>query len=149
MPAVIADLCTARVLTTELVVGSSWKELLEWDQSERDLAAEAIFRFVFRSLYRLPRVQRRPAPGQLPVPRRGRVTFLDFGLVKHFTDAELHTFESMVKAAAIDHDHVEFREIVEDAGLLQRNAPIDTRGRPVLQQVLRARQRGPGDDVDR
>jgi hypothetical protein len=51
---------------------------------------------------------------------------LDFGLVKHFTAAELHTFESMVKAAAIDHDDIAFRRIVEEAGLLKRNAPIDT-----------------------
>ena len=37
---------------------------------ERDLAAETIYRFAFGSLYRLERVQRRPAPGQLPVPAR-------------------------------------------------------------------------------
>ena len=126
VPAVIDHLCTARVLTTELVVGASWKELLTWDQHERDLAAEAIFRFVFRSLYRFRAFNGDPHPGNYLFHGGGRVTFLDFGLVKHFTDDELHTFESMVKAAAIDHDHVRFRQIVEEAGLLQRNAPIDT-----------------------
>jgi len=126
VPAVIDHLCTARVLTTELVVGSSWKELLTWPQSERDLAAEAIFRFVFRSLYRFRAFNGDPHPGNYLFHRGGKVTFLDFGLVKHFTDAELHTFESMVEAAAIDHDHVRFRKIIEDAGLLKRDAPIDT-----------------------
>ena len=126
VPAVIDQLSTARVLTTELVVGASWKELLTWDQHERDLAAEAIFRFVFRSLYRFRAFNGDPHPGNYLFLGDGRVTFLDFGLVKHFDDDELHTFEAMVKAAAIDHDDVTFRRVVEDAGLLKRDAPIDT-----------------------
>jgi predicted unusual protein kinase regulating ubiquinone biosynthesis (AarF/ABC1/UbiB family) len=126
VPAVIDQLSSARVLTTELVVGSTWDELLTWDQHERDLAAEAIFRFVFRSLYRFQAFNGDPHPGNYLFHGGGKVTFLDFGLVKHFSPDELHTFESMVKAAAIDHDHVRFREIVEKAGLLQRGAPIDT-----------------------
>ncbi len=126
VPAVIDHLSTRRVLTTELVVGSTWKELLTWDQDERDLAAEAIFRFVFRSLYRFKAFNGDPHPGNYLFHRGGKVTFLDFGLVKHFTDKELNTFETMVKAAAIDHDDVRFREIIEDAGLLKRDAPIDT-----------------------
>lgn len=126
VPEVIDQLSTSRVLTTELVVGSSWSELLTWDQRERDLAAEAIFRFVFRSLYRFKAFNGDPHPGNYLFHGDGRVTFLDFGLVKHFTDDELFTFESMVKAAAIDHDHDRFRTIIEDAGLLKKNAPIDT-----------------------
>jgi len=126
VPAVIDHLSTSRVLTTELVVGSTWKELLTWDQHERDLAGESIFRFVFRSLYRFHAFNGDPHPGNYLFHGNGMVTFLDFGLVKHFTDDEMHTFETMVKAAAIDHDHARFREIIEDAGLLRRNAPIDT-----------------------
>ena len=127
VPAVIDQLSTARVLTTELVVGSTWSELLTWDQQERDLAAEAIFRFVFRSLYRFKAFNGDPHPGNYIFHGGGKVSFLDFGLVKHFSDAELQTFESMVKAAAIDHDDDRFRQIIEDAGLLKPNAPIDTR----------------------
>jgi len=126
VPEVIDHLCTSRVLTTELIAGSSWQQLLTWDQHERDLAAEAIFRFVFRSLYRFRAFNGDPHPGNYLFHGEGRVTFLDFGLVKHFTDAELHTFESMVKAAAIDHDDAKFRSILEQAGLLKRGAPIDT-----------------------
>ena len=49
-------------------VGARFDEVEHrWSQDERDLAAEAIYRFVFRSLYRFS-VQRRPAPGQLPLP---------------------------------------------------------------------------------
>ena len=32
----------------------------------------------------------------------------------------------MVKAAAVDHDAAEFRRIVEHAGMLQPDAPVDT-----------------------
>ncbi len=56
----------------------------------------------------------------------GTVTFLDFGLVKHFTAEEMSTFGSMVKAAAVDHDHDEFRSILERAGMLQPGAPVGT-----------------------
>ncbi len=126
VPAVIDQLSTARVLTTELVVGHTWQELLTWDQRERDLAAEAIFRFVFRSLYRFGAFNGDPHPGNYLFHGDGKVTFLDFGLVKHFTEDELNTFGGMVKAAAIDHDDVKFRRIVEDAGLLRRGAPVNT-----------------------
>ncbi len=126
VPEVIDHLCSPRVLTTELVVGSTWQELLSWNQTERDLAAECIFRFVFRSLYRFKAFNGDPHPGNYLFHGDGRVTFLDFGLVKHFTDAELQTFGSMVRAAAVHHDDDEFRRIIEDAGMLARNAPIDT-----------------------
>ena len=120
IPEVIDHLCSPRVLTTELVVGSTWQEVLTWDQRERDLAAECIFRFVFRSLYRFKAFNGDPHPGNYLFHGNGRVTFLDFGLVKHFTDAELNTFESMVQAAAVHHDDEEFRRIIEDAGMLAR-----------------------------
>ena len=126
VPEVVTQLSTSRVLTTELVTGSTWREVLEWPQHERDLAAECIFRFVFRSLYRFRQFNGDPHPGNYIFHGGGKVTFLDFGLVKHFTDDELHTFAAMVKAAALDHDAETFRRIVEDAGMLQKGAPVDT-----------------------
>src|SRR5207237_5165273 len=53
VPHVLPELSTSRVLTSELVSGATFEELLEWDQDEKDLAAETIHRFIFRSLYRL------------------------------------------------------------------------------------------------
>ena len=60
--------------------------------------------------------------------RVGSVTFLDFGLVKRFTDQEMATFVGMVKSAAFDHDDATFRRVVEDAGMLRRGAPRRRRG---------------------
>ena len=63
-----------------------------WSQDERDLAAETIYRFVFGSLYRLHVFNGDPHPGNYLFRPGGQVTFLDFGLVKHFTDAEIDIF---------------------------------------------------------
>jgi hypothetical protein len=51
------------------------------------------------------------------------VTFLDFGLVKHFDEREMGTFIGMVKSAAYDHDVSAFRRILEDAGMLRPGCP--------------------------
>ena len=63
IPAVVDELSTARVLTTEFAHGARFAEVEHWSQAERDLAAEAIFRFVFRSLYRLHAFNGDPHPG--------------------------------------------------------------------------------------
>jgi len=126
VPDVFPTLSTGRVLTSELVIGATWDELLTWDQRERDLAAETIFRFVFRSLYLFREFNGDPHPGNYLFHGDGQVTFLDFGLVKHFTAGEMSTFASMVKAAAVDNDNDEFRSILERAGMLQPEAPVAT-----------------------
>jgi predicted unusual protein kinase regulating ubiquinone biosynthesis (AarF/ABC1/UbiB family) len=126
VPDVVPELSTGRVLTSELVDGHSWDELLTWDQDQRDMAAETIFRFVFRSLYRMQAFNGDPHPGNYLFHGDGRVTFFDFGLVKHFDDTEMATFISMVKTAAVDHDMVAFRSIVETAGMLRPDAPVTT-----------------------
>ena len=102
VPDVLPAFSTGRVLTSELVNGATWDELLTWDQRERDLAGETIFRFVFRSLYLMRAFNGDPHPGNYLFHGDGRVTFLDFGLVKHFTPEEMSTFASMVRAAAVE-----------------------------------------------
>ena len=126
IPDVVDHLSTARVLTTDLVDGHTWAELLTWDERERDLAAETIFRFVFRSLYTMHAFNGDPHPGNYLFHGDGRVTFLDFGLVKEFSEAEMHTFETMVRLAAVEHDVPGFRAILEEAGMLLPDAPVDT-----------------------
>ncbi len=126
IPEVVHELSTRRVLTTELATGFTWPELLTHSQADRDHAGEVIFRFVFRGLYRLGSFNGDPHPGNYLFQEDGTVTFLDFGLVKHFSTEELQTFGAMVKAAVIDHDDATFRRIVEDAGMLKIDAPVET-----------------------
>jgi predicted unusual protein kinase regulating ubiquinone biosynthesis (AarF/ABC1/UbiB family) len=130
VPEVIEHLSTTRVLVTELVSGITWAELLERSQADRDFAGEALFRFVFRSLYRFRAFNGDPHPGNyiFHVGDNGvnKISFLDYGLVKHFTVDEMNVFQNMITAAAINHDYDAFRIVIEDAGLLQKDAPVDT-----------------------
>jgi predicted unusual protein kinase regulating ubiquinone biosynthesis (AarF/ABC1/UbiB family) len=123
VPDVLTEFSGAHVITSELVEGATWQEMLTWTQEERDRVGEVLFRFVFRSLYGMHAFNGDPHPGNYLFHRDGRVTFLDFGLVKHFSDAEMTTFIGMVKAAAYDHDVAEFRAILERAGMLEPGCP--------------------------
>jgi predicted unusual protein kinase regulating ubiquinone biosynthesis (AarF/ABC1/UbiB family) len=126
VPHVIPELSTARVLTSELVSGASFEELLTWDQHEKDLAAETIHRFVFRSLYRLHAFNGDPHPGNYLFHRGGRVTFLDFGLTKRFTDEDLAPLIDAVRFLIFEKDYEAFRAALERAGFLRPGAPVPT-----------------------
>ena len=126
VPRVISELSTRRVLTTELSDGARFAELASWPQRERDLAAETIYRFVFRSLYEIGAFNGDPHPGNYLFHRGGRVTFLDFGLVKHFTTAELEPLLQMNRDICIEHDPEAFRRTLESAGFLRPGAPVST-----------------------
>ena len=126
VPEVLHNYSTSRILISELVSGSSFAELLTWPQEQRDMAGEAIFRFVFRSLYRFRAFNGDPHPGNYIFHKDGKVTFLDFGLIKHFTVDEMDMFQSMVKAAVLDNDMETYRRVIEDAGMFQKDAPFST-----------------------
>jgi predicted unusual protein kinase regulating ubiquinone biosynthesis (AarF/ABC1/UbiB family) len=124
VPEVVSELSAGRVITTELATGARFAEVMTWSQDERDLAAEAIYRFVFGSLYRLRAFNGDPHPGNYLFEKGGRVTFLDYGLVKRFTAEELQPFEDMIRAMVIDRDVARFRRIVESVGLLKPDQPF-------------------------
>ena len=126
IPAVIDGLSTRRVITSELSGGVRFAELTAWPQHERDLAAETIYRFVFRSLYHVHAFNGDPHPGNYLFHRGGRVTFLDFGLVKHFTPAELQPLMQMARTICVEHDPEAFRRSLENAGFLRPGAPLST-----------------------
>jgi predicted unusual protein kinase regulating ubiquinone biosynthesis (AarF/ABC1/UbiB family) len=127
VPDVILSLSTPRVLTTELAEGVRFEEMSSWDQDERNRAAEAIYRFVFRSLYRLQAFNGDPHPGNYLFRPDGQVTFLDFGLVKHFAPTEIELFGDMIRAMVNDRDTARYREIVEGIGMLRPGAPVSDR----------------------
>jgi predicted unusual protein kinase regulating ubiquinone biosynthesis (AarF/ABC1/UbiB family) len=126
IPAIIDGLSTRRVITSELSGGVRFAELAVWPQHERDLAAETIYRFVFRSLYDVRAFNGDPHPGNYLFQRGGRVTFLDFGLVRHFTPAELQPLLQMARTICVEHDPEAFRASLENAGFLRPGAPLST-----------------------
>jgi predicted unusual protein kinase regulating ubiquinone biosynthesis (AarF/ABC1/UbiB family) len=126
VPGIISELSTRRMVTSELSGGARFAELASWPQQERDLAAETIYRFVFRSLYEVRAFNGDPHPGNYLFHRGGRVTFLDFGLVKHFTPAELQPLLQMARNVCVEHDPEAFRRSLENAGFLRPGAPLST-----------------------
>jgi predicted unusual protein kinase regulating ubiquinone biosynthesis (AarF/ABC1/UbiB family) len=126
IPAIIDGLSTRRVITSELSGGARFAELARWPQHERDLAAETIYRFVFRSLYEVRAFNGDPHPGNYLFHRGGHVTFLDFGLVRHFTPAELQPLMQMARTICVEHDPEAFRRSLENAGFLRPGAPLST-----------------------
>ena len=126
VPHVVSELSTNRVLTSELVVGTRFDDVLRWNQRERNMAAETISRFVTRSLYRLHAFNGDPHPGNYLFHGRGRVSFLDFGLTKRFSDEDLAPLVDAVRFLVIEKDGDRFRASIERAGFLRPGAPVPT-----------------------
>jgi predicted unusual protein kinase regulating ubiquinone biosynthesis (AarF/ABC1/UbiB family) len=124
VPNVVDSLTTTRVLTSDLASGARFDDVVKWSLSERNLAGEAIYRFVFRSMYRLRSFNGDPHPGNYLFRPGGQVTFLDFGLVKHFTDDEIAVFRAMIDGIVVHQDPHEFRLAVARAGLFPLDAPF-------------------------
>ena len=126
VPHVLTELSTERVLTSELVSGERFEKVVQWDQQERDLAAETIHRFVSRSLYRLHAFNGDPHPGNYLFHGHGRVSFLDFGLTKYFSDQDLAPLVAALQCLVIENDGDGFRSAIERAGFLRPGAPVTT-----------------------
>ncbi len=126
VPHVLGDLSTARVLTSELVTGERFEKVLQWNQHERNMAAETINRFVSRSLYRLHAFNGDPHPGNYLFHGQGRVTFLDFGLTKYFEDQDLVPLVEALRCLIIENNGECFRSALERAGFLRPGAPVPT-----------------------
>jgi predicted unusual protein kinase regulating ubiquinone biosynthesis (AarF/ABC1/UbiB family) len=124
VPGVIDELSTPRVLTTELAEGARFAEVEQWSQAERNLAGEAIYRFVFGSIYRLHAFNGDPHPGNYLFRPGGHVTFLDFGLVKRYQPDEVALFEALIRTLVVDHDVPAFRGLIEDHNLLRHDPAL-------------------------
>ncbi len=125
VPRVIDEYSNARILTSELAIGSKFEEVVTWSKEERDLAAETLFRFSFGAIYQIHAFNGDPHPGNYLFNKGGQVTFLDFGLVKRFDPAETKLFEDLIIEMVINRDRVKFRAMVEEMGILAADAPFD------------------------
>jgi predicted unusual protein kinase regulating ubiquinone biosynthesis (AarF/ABC1/UbiB family) len=124
VPGIVPELSTRRVVTSELVTGTRFSDVLGWEQHERDLAGETLYRFVFRSLYEVHAFNGDPHPGNYLFHGDGKITFLDFGMVKHFTDTDLLPLMEMARTLCVDDNPARFRASLEEAGFLVPGAPL-------------------------
>ena len=90
VPDVVPERSARRVLTSDWVDGQRWDEFLSAaDEAAHQRAGEVIFRFAQGSVHRHRVFNGDPHPGNYRFHDDGSVTFLDFGLVKRWTDGEL------------------------------------------------------------
>ena len=126
VPKIVPELSTQRVVTSDLATGARFAELATWSQHERDLAGETIYRYVFRSLYDMRAFNGDPHPGNYLFHGDGKVTFLDYGLVRDFSRDELKPLMDMARYLCGEDDAEAFRQSLVDAEFLQPDAPVST-----------------------
>ena len=124
VPDVLGELSTRRVLTTDLAEGARFQEMESWSQEEKNLAGEAIYRFVFRSLYRFHAFNGDPHPGNYLFRPGGQVTFLDFGLVRRYEQRDIDLALGLADAAVIRPDIARLRQASVAAGYFPEDAPL-------------------------
>jgi predicted unusual protein kinase regulating ubiquinone biosynthesis (AarF/ABC1/UbiB family) len=90
----------------------------------------------------LPNKRRRHVPDAFRPG--GQVTFLDFGLVKHFTADEVEVFADMIRAMVFERDTARFRKIIERVGLLRPGEPFTDQQIDGLVEYLLESVRGGG-----
>jgi predicted unusual protein kinase regulating ubiquinone biosynthesis (AarF/ABC1/UbiB family) len=100
VPEVVPELSSRRVITSEWVEGLAWKDFIATASPEdKGGAAEILFRFAEGSIWRHRVFNGDPHPGNYRFhPKDGRVTFLDFGLVKRWGPGELETLSPILDA---------------------------------------------------
>ncbi|CAN5574514.1 AarF/ABC1/UbiB kinase family protein [soil metagenome] len=137
VPQVFHDWCRPRVLVSRFVAGRTFEQVLADDNSTtRDHYGEAIFRFVFSSLYRFRIFNADPHPGNFIFPEKpdgaddlGKVTFIDFGSARTFSSDARAKLRALHLAVAADNQgdptgSTALERAMTDAGLL----PLDRRG---------------------
>jgi predicted unusual protein kinase regulating ubiquinone biosynthesis (AarF/ABC1/UbiB family) len=118
IPDVVAERSGRRVLTSTWVGGQSFAELrAQPDQAKRDRAGEAIFRFAQGSVLRDREFNGDPHPGNYRFDAEGRVTVLDFGLVKRLDPVDFDVLMRVLDGV-LARDEQATTEAMVDAGFL-------------------------------
>jgi predicted unusual protein kinase regulating ubiquinone biosynthesis (AarF/ABC1/UbiB family) len=99
IPIAVPEFSTRRVLVSEWVEGLRWKDFLETaDSATKNKAAEVLMRFAQGSVYYHGMFNGDPHPGNYRFHEDGTITFLDFGLVKRWTQQEIDELRPVLDA---------------------------------------------------
>lgn len=108
VPAVFRNLSSRTVLTTAYASGARFADALTWNQQQRDLAGETLFRFHHESVFRVGHHNADPHPGNYVFNPDGAVTFLDFGALwevpQDFLTGAPRLLEVLDRATVEAHD---------------------------------------------
>jgi predicted unusual protein kinase regulating ubiquinone biosynthesis (AarF/ABC1/UbiB family) len=113
VPKVHTGLSSRRVLVTDLLRGRRFGEVKQLGEAERDRFGVLVFRFYFSLLERMQRVCGDPHPGNYLLldersgdeasgRGRGRVGFLDFGLMRSLDPAFLEGEKALARACVAE-----------------------------------------------
>jgi predicted unusual protein kinase regulating ubiquinone biosynthesis (AarF/ABC1/UbiB family) len=126
IPALVPDVSTEHVLTTEWVDGMSFDEFGRMaSDATRQRAGEVIWRFAQQSIHRFGMFNGDPHPGNYRFHHDGSVTFLDFGLVKRWAPGEWESLRPSLDAIIIDRDPERLVRTMERAGFLRLGHGLD------------------------
>ena len=135
IPAVVPELSSGSVLTTELIEGRAAAEVAGLPADERDRVGEMIYRFYYGSLFRDCAFNGDAHPGNFLYRPDGRVSFLDFGLYKRMDPAAVD-FERRAWLLGIAGDGDGLRDIMEAYGVLRPGSTVS--GQDCLRYTLDA-----------
>jgi predicted unusual protein kinase regulating ubiquinone biosynthesis (AarF/ABC1/UbiB family) len=124
IPEVVPELSSERVLVMDHHDGLRWSTALEQPQELKDTWGEAIYRFVFGSLYDFGEFNADPHPGNYLFHDDGRVTFLDFGCVKRFSPEQVTSMRRISQSVFDDGDADALLECFQDVGCIPRKTRL-------------------------
>jgi predicted unusual protein kinase regulating ubiquinone biosynthesis (AarF/ABC1/UbiB family) len=126
IPAVIEQLSTGRVLTSEWAEGLSWNEFVAGaDHAAKQRTGEVIWRFAQHAVHRLGAFNGDPHPGNYRFTRHGDVTFLDFGLVKRWSPGDWERLAPTLDAVVVHRDPQRTVDAMVHAGFLAADHGLD------------------------
>ena len=117
IPEVVHDRSAQRVLTSELIDGRRFAELIDAPQDVRNRAAEIIYRFAFGSVLN-GFFSGDPHPGNYLFPADGRVCFIDFGVVQRMEDEADRRATAEAIQGGFEDDPEKIRTGLRTLGLL-------------------------------
>jgi predicted unusual protein kinase regulating ubiquinone biosynthesis (AarF/ABC1/UbiB family) len=145
IPGVMASRSAGAVLTTEYVEGLKFQDVLGGGEQARSRQGEILFRFAYGCIFGWGTFDADPHPGNyLFDPGGSRVTFLDFGCVKHLHAPVLREWRSFVRAR-LDGDRAASRAHAQSLGFVAEDpeASIDRVVEALTGLYLPFRQDGP------
>ncbi|MGY2033270.1 ABC1 kinase family protein [Nocardia gipuzkoensis] len=99
VPDSIEEHCTRRVLVTEYVEGSDFRQIRALPAAERDRLGELIYRFYISALFSDNEFCGDPHPGNILLAADGRLAFVDFGLYDRMDPVHVDFERACLRAA--------------------------------------------------
>ena len=122
IPTAVPERSSEHVLTSELLSGRSFDEVMALSAEERSTYGEILYRFVFGSIFGHGLFNGDPHPGNY-LFGDGHIVFLDFGCTKRFDPVMLEKWRGLV-LTHIAGDAEGFRKLAVELRFLRHDADV-------------------------